>query len=261
MKSVFIVGTGNVATVLGSNILNTGGKITGVCGRNPEKSKILAEKLQTNFHSDFTEVPKDTDLVLICISDDSIAEVATKLAKEYQGRVAHCSGSVSSTVLAEHFQEYGVFYPLQTMSADELIELKNSPIFVTGSSREMINELLELGFYLTKDCYAISDEDREKLHLTAVVVNNFTHYILNAARSFSESNELPFIYLRALANETFRKNFDSYSTDTQTGPARRGDKEVIQRHLQMLENHHELKSLYEYITNNILTKYKQDPIS
>ena len=82
--------------------------------------RVLAEPVST-----INDVVENADLYLLCISDKNIAEVAKKLP-EVKGIVAHTSGSVSMDVLSQ-FQEYGVFYPLQTFKKSAEVVFEKGP--------------------------------------------------------------------------------------------------------------------------------------
>ena len=63
----------------------------------------------------------DCDLIIIAVKDDAIKEVASRL-HNYKGVLVHTSGTQSSSVL-NVVENYGIIYPLQTISKDYDIEI------------------------------------------------------------------------------------------------------------------------------------------
>ena len=86
--------------------------------------------------------------------------------------------------------------------------------------------------------------------------NNFTNsFYCNAAFLLEEQN-LSFRLLHPLILETAIKAIELNPYKAQTGPALRNDKLTINKHLQLLESHPELKNLYQLLTNCIQAKQK-----
>lgn len=70
---VVIIGTGNVATVLGKKIMAAGHTIAQVVGRDFEKSNILASTLQSNPVYNTRYINLTADIYIIAVSDSSVA--------------------------------------------------------------------------------------------------------------------------------------------------------------------------------------------
>ena len=82
IKSAVIVGSGNVAWVLGTALKRSGIEIKAICGRNMESSQSLATELDTKYFDLKSTLPK-ADLVLITVSDDAIQEVSIELSRNF----------------------------------------------------------------------------------------------------------------------------------------------------------------------------------
>ena len=67
--------------------------------------------------------------------------------------------------------------------------------------------------------------------------------------------EIPFDVLLPLIDETSAKVHMLTPREAQTGPAIRGDKDVMQSHLQMLAEEKDLNEIYALISNYI-NRYK-----
>jgi predicted short-subunit dehydrogenase-like oxidoreductase (DUF2520 family) len=101
--------------------------------------------------------------------------------------------------------------------------------------------------------FEATSEQRRYLHLSAVFACNFTNALYAMSAQILEKYGLPFEAMLPLIDETAKKVHSMHPCDAQTGPARRGDKEVMQRQVEMLDG--ELSEVYKifsnYIENNI----------
>lgn len=197
----------------------------------------------------------DSDIIIIAVSDSAIGEVAANIAAgvpDFKGIAAHTAGSVAMDSLQPFFRNYGVFYPLQTFSKDmEIPDFRDIPVFVEGNSAETADTLAELAGILSDNVYRLDSEAREKLHLASVFACNFTNALYGVAHELLEETGVPFSALLPLVDRTAAKVHDASPADCQTGPARRGDKRVTDRHIQLLSSRPELAKLYELVSSII----------
>ena len=84
------------------------------------------------------------------------------------------------------------------------------------------------------------------------VVNNFTNHLYALAADFCKNEKINFDVLKPLINETVERINHNSPADIQTGPAVRNDVQTIDRHLQLLNEYPELKSIYLKLTNSII---------
>ena len=248
IKKVVILGTGNVAWHLSFALFKAGLDLVQVFGRNADSAKEVAKRVLAEPVSTINDVVENADLYLLCISDKNIAEVAKKLP-EVKGIVAHTSGSVSMDVLSQ-FQEYGVFYPLQTFKKSAEVVFEKVPILCEGSSNQAESALMSLAFELSENVFSLNSVQRQKLHVAAVIANNFTNHLFAQAYRLCAENNIPFEVLHPLILETARKATLGNPADYQTGPAHRKDEETIGKHLNLIENA-ALRDLYALITKSI----------
>ena len=230
IQTIAIAGTGNVAFHLGKAFKEAGIEITGVFGRDQKKRSALAKQLSTR------EVEKANDLyadlVLICVKDDSIEEISNIIHSEQL--VAHTSGSIPMNVLNMH-PNCGVIYPLQTISKDIDLDFTQVPFLIEASDSEQLKRIAELSARISEDIQVVSSQDRETLHMAAVIVNNFTNHLIVTAKSILDDHGLDWKLLLPLLQETTRKLSDSDPLAAQTGPAKRGDLKTIEKHLSKLK--------------------------
>src|SRR5690606_27098232 len=95
------------------------------------------------------------------------------------------------------------------------------------------------------------DEKRRKLHVAAVVSSNFVNHLYALAEDYCRKEELDFPLLYPLIRETAVRLRSFSPASLQTGPAVRGDRRTIDRHLALLSAHPELQELYRLLTASI----------
>lgn len=248
--SIVLIGAGNVGYHLGKRLKFCGLNVMQIFSRSEEKAKRLSQEVGVPFTTDLSNVITDAGLYIIAVTDDRIAEVASQLKIE-KGLVVHTSGATPSTILAPHFQRFGIFYPLQTFSIAKTVDFERIPICVDANNLSDKGFLLQIGQQLSSKVYEIDDSQRAILHVAAVFVNNFTNYLFQIGYDILQKENLPFDLLRPLIQETADKIQAHIPAEMQTGPAIRGDEVTIERHLEYLEKFPAYQELYHIFTNKI----------
>src|SRR5438105_11215327 len=129
--NIVLLGTGNVATVLGRRLREAGHRIVQVFGRNASAASKLAYEFDTGSTNYWSVIRKDADVYLIAVADDAIHDVAKHV--HVPGKVvAHTAASVKKDVLKNMSHHYGVFYPLQRLRK-EMNERPEIPVFIDAS--------------------------------------------------------------------------------------------------------------------------------
>ncbi len=248
--NIVLIGSGNVAAVLGRKFKAAGHTILQVYSRNASDASQLAYELDSESTNYKSLINKTAEVYLISVNDDAIDEVADNLS--LPGKVvAHTAASVPKEVLKKVTEHYGVFYPLQSLRK-EMDITPEVPIFVDGIDDLTKKKLEALARTISADKVAeASDADRVKLHLAAVLVSNFTNHLYMLAEAYCRKEGLDFKQLSPLIEETALRIRTVSPKAAQTGPAIRHDKETIEKHLALLKDHPQLKSLYVLMTESI----------
>lgn len=252
---VALVGSGNVATVLGKVIQNAGHEIVQVLGRNENHAKLLADKFKCDSGSFKTSAHKDADIYLLAITDtalyhlDQYVQLGEKL-------VVHTAGSVSKEVLKNISSSYGIIYPLQSLikNSEKIPEI---PLLVDGSNDDTTGIIYDFCKTLSNNVTIANDQERLKFHVAAVLVNNFTNHLFAMADEFCEKEKIDFKKLYPLIDETISRVKLNPPGDAQTGPAIREDIYTLGKHLQILSAHPDLKYLYLKLSESILKLHQK----
>lgn len=264
IPSVTIIGTGNVAWHMVNLLSNAGYDILEVCGRRPydeikEDIDALLEMCPNlEYVPSITQLGNIADIYMICVSDNAIPEVLAALPFKLKNDqiLVHTSGSVPSTILVDHAQLYGVLWPIMTLTKQVESEFEDAIPFVITSHNEIVTyHLVTMADQISCIFRVMNDESRKKLHLAAVMANNFSNHLYSLTAAYCEKHELDFDMLQNIISETALKLDQDHPAMLQTGPAKRNDTVTIQSHLQMLEDDPELYKLYCLFTNSIIEKY------
>jgi len=245
---IVIIGTGNVAYALAGLIKKSDHILLEVSGRNTAQLKKITEAFDTPASS-IPNLTKDADLYIVAISDDALYNISDWLTLEKK-LVVHTAGSVSKEVLQKVSRNYGVLYPLQSLKAG-MKTIPEIPFLVDGNTADDLALIRDFALSLSNKVEIADDEARRKLHLAAVVVNNFTNHLYALAEEFCEKEGLSFDLLQPLILETANRIKTMSANDAQTGPAARNDLSTIENQEALLRNHPELKKVYELITASI----------
>nr|WP_299346092.1 Rossmann-like and DUF2520 domain-containing protein [Allomuricauda sp.] len=252
MLSVVLVGTGNVAHHLFSAFrYSKSVNVLQVIGRNFNALKPYSNEVEVT--TDFDKI-SEADVYLLAVSDNAIQSLSKKLENK-PGLITHTSGATEMGAITN--SNRGVFYPLQTFSKERRIEFKDIPVCIEAENEEGLNILKKLGESISGNVVEISSEQRKKLHLAAVFVNNFANHLYHIGEDICEKEGMSFNILKPLIQETAQKIMDLSPFDAQTGPARRGDTKTIEAHLKLLENEKQTE-LYTKISQAILETYEKE---
>jgi predicted short-subunit dehydrogenase-like oxidoreductase (DUF2520 family) len=248
--NIVIIGSGNVAAVLGRKFKAAGHTIAQIYSRNAAAATELAYEWDSESTNYKTTITKQADVYIIAVNDDAIDEVIDEL--RLSGKVvAHTAASVPKEILKTVTSHYGVFYPLQSLRK-EMTALPDIPIFFDGSDDKAKKVLEQLAHSIAAEkVVEAGDDARLKLHVAAVVVSNFTNHLYVLAEEYCQKEGLAFKQLLPLIEETALRIKNTSPKLAQTGPAIRHDKETIGKHIELLKNHPQLKNLYVLLTESI----------
>ncbi len=251
--NISIIGSGNVAWHLAPELENAGHRITEVYSRNLQNAKNLQNRLyhaELNIDLDFSN--SQSEIFILCISDDAIEEVAQEIVLPDHAILIHTSGSQSISMLGyAASKNFGVFYPLQTFTKSKRITFEDIPILIESENSFTSKALNKLAKSISKKVLKVSSKNRIAIHIAAVFACNFTNHIFASAEKILTNQGFKFELLRPLIAETINKSLDIGPKNAQTGPAARGDLKILDKHMAFLEGS-ENQELYRLITEKIL---------
>lgn len=250
---IVILGAGNVGTHLAWALKENGHDIVQIYSRTQLSAQELALQLDTDFCTS-PVLLKEADLYIYALSDNALENVIQQV-KITKGLHIHTAGSVSINIFGDKFQNYGVFYPLQTFSKAIEVDFGKVPIFVEGNSDENASKLFSLANKLTNNAFKVNSAQRIQVHIAAVFACNFSNFFYSIASDILKKQAIPFDILKPLILETATKIEKLQPYDAQTGPARRNDSITMAKQLEMITDP-QLKKIYVELSNLIAERYK-----
>ena len=250
---VVLVGAGNMATAIAVAMAKAGNVPVAVWSRTAESAQMLAERVGTKWCCDIESLPQ-ADVVIISIVDSALREVAAMVAAKCPNAIIlHTAGSVPMSALHEcGAKRYGVLYPMQTVNKNNVVPLEDVTVFVEACDDAVAEEIDALARTISNKVVYASSEQRCCLHVAAVFACNFSNAVYNMASELLEKHGLPFEAMLPLIDEAARKVHRMSPVEAQTGPARRGDENVMNAHKVMLDD--ELANIYEALSNSIMKR-------
>jgi predicted short-subunit dehydrogenase-like oxidoreductase (DUF2520 family) len=247
--NVAIIGSGNVATVMGTAIIAAGHRVLQVVARRPEAAAPLAAAWGCPYTEKWAGIDPAADLYLFALSDRALEQVAG--AVRLPGRlVVHTAGAVPTKVLAAVSDRCGVLYPLQSLRS-EIRPFPEFPLLVDTCRPADLPGLDSFARSIARQVRQADDITRLKLHVAAVLVNNFGNHLYSLAADLCRKEHLDFSLLLPVIRETAERIGRYSPQDVQTGPAIREDSATMQRHLEVLAGYNSIKDLYIFFSREI----------
>ncbi len=240
---IAIIGPGVVGTTLGVLAARAGYRVAGVGGRNRAKAAAAAKAIGAAVRAGGAEqIARAGKLVLLTVADEAIESVARQLAQAgaFAGGavVAHCSGALSSEVLAPARElcgaAVGSMHPLQTFP-DVQAALESFPgtyCFCEGDDRA-VAALEALARSIGGRCVRLWPGAKSLYHAAAVMACNYLTALLDAALTAAERSGIErkdaSAALAPLVRATVENVFAAGPAQALTGPIARGQDQLIRR--------------------------------
>ena len=217
MQRIHVIGSGRVGSAVAARLRERGVAVTAV----------------------------DPELVLLCVPDSGIAEVAAGI--EVGPWVAHVSGATPLAALEPHERRFSV-HPLQTFTRSRGPEqLDGAWAAVTGETDEARIAGTALALTLGLHPFDLDDSARTLYHAGAVFASNYVVALERAASLLFESAGAPPEALVPLMLRTIENDFEL------TGPIARGDWATVDAHKAAIRAERpELEHLYETLAGATL---------
>jgi predicted short-subunit dehydrogenase-like oxidoreductase (DUF2520 family) len=248
---IVIIGSGNTASVLGRKIKIAGHDILQVYSRHLYNAEELADELGCSATDAWSNINTDAHLYLVALSDKILTELSKHWHTE-KGVVVHTAGGVSKEVLQGVSKNYGVLYPLQSLRKEKL-DYDVIPLLVDAGSEDDLALITDFAESISTMVRPANDDYRMRLHVAAVVVNNFTNHLYSLAEAYCINSGISFELLKPLIIETAERIQYFQPALMQTGPAYRGDVATLAKHMSLLKEHPSLLALYKQLTESIQT--------
>ncbi len=182
----------------------------------------------------------EPDLVLLCVPDTAIAEVAREI--DPGPWIAHVSGATPLAALDPHTRRFGL-HPLQTFTRARGPEQLDGAFGAVTAETE---EARERGFWLARtlglEPFELDDAARPLYHAGAAIASSYLVTLHRVASDLFAAAGAPPAGLVPLMRRTIDNHFEL------TGPIARGDWETVEAHRHAIrEVRPELEPLYDVL--------------
>ena len=254
---IALVGAGRVASCMGPRLKEAGHTIAGVYSRTLKNADELAKKVDAPAFDKLEQLPV-ADAYLTMLTDDALIQLAPAIVKGREKALfLHTAGSVPMDIWKETgATRYGVLYAMQTFSKGINLDWTQVPVFIEASSDSELEAIRRLALDLSPDVTPLSSKGRKKLHIAAVFACNFTNHMYAISEQLLAEEGIPFSVMLPLVRETARKVEGMSPLKAQTGPAVRGDRKVVNEHLDLLKDNPEIAGIYRLISTDINKELK-----
>ena len=230
--NIVIIGQGNVATNLDYAF-----RKKGVACQMVSSREGLEQLPQANVY-------------IYAVKDEALTSVIAQVQGKEKSLHLHTSGTMPISVFGDDKPHAGIFYPFQTFSKARIIEdFSTVPIFFEARGIDDISAVYSLALTITSHVYETKQHDRERLHVAGVYACNFTNLMYAIAAELLQHTHIPFKALLPLIDETAAKVHMLAPREAQTGPARRGDENVMNHHMELLND--EQRNIYQLLSEAI----------
>lgn len=234
--NIVIIGLGNVATNLHHAFTKKG---------------VACQMVSSRYGLDLLPA---ANVYIYAVKDEALAAVVAQVKGKEKAMHLHTSGSMPISVFGDDKPHAGVFYPFQTFSKARVIEdFSTVPVFFEARGIDDISAVYSLALTITSHVYETTQHDRERLHVAGVYACNFTNLMYAMASDILRNTHIPFSALLPLIDETAAKIHTLPPHDAQTGPARRGDENVMAHHQSLLTEQQRI--LYTMLSEEIRRRY------
>lgn len=241
---IALIGNGRVARYFAEALPAKGRQVT-VYARHPRQNEQALSSLD-----------QKADLCLICVSDQAIAEVSASLPVQ-TGIVAHCSGATGIEAIDTKHRQRAVLYPLMSFPEAPTFTASAIPFCLEASDTSVLEKLQAFCESIDAQHYSVNGSQRPYLHLSAVLAHNFSNHLYHLAYQVMQRADMDFSMLKPLLLQSLKQLDQQDPALRQTGPARRGDKTTLEKHLALIDEPR-VAEIYKLLTSSIQHSHEEE---
>ena len=258
---VGIIGAGRVGTAFALALAACGEEISGVFSRSGSSVDFISGRLGKVFENNLNSVIRNSKVLLLAVSDSSIAEVAENICSICPNTISgktffHCSGALGSDeliALSGSGGYTGSLHPIQSFATreDGWKGMQGIAFGYEGmpEARDKASILVKA---LKGTLLDIKTETKPLYHTAACILSNYTvtlsyitELLLEASGAASDTGIQAFM---PLLRNTVENIASTGSIKALTGPISRGDTTTVDGHLKALKSYNnDIFDLYAYI--------------
>lgn len=250
IETVSLVGSGNIAHWLVYALKKADVDIRQIYSRQLDHAKELAAKAGADAIDNLRDLSPNSDLYIFSVKDDSYETLLSQLPFRLPLAV-HTAGSLSIRIFEPYADSYGILYPYQSLNKNMDFANVEVPLSVESNDKMVENELFAFAGRLSSTVQLMGEAQRLVLHRAAIFGCNFTNAMYAIAYDILRENNIDWRMILPLLENTLDKVKTMNPHDAQTGPAKRGDQNIIRMHQEALQDER-LREIYRLISDYIM---------
>lgn len=251
---VVVIGSGNVATVMGRLLHAAGHEIEQVWSRQEAHAVSLAGLLDAQAVTDLKALRPGAGLYLLSVSDTGLEAVARQLSL-HDALVIHTAGAVSKEVLKPVSSRYGVLWPMK-MIRKSMDTISPVTMVVDGNTVETMESIEKVAQVFTNGIITrAGDAARERMHLLAAITSNFPNHLYHLAADYCAAEQIDFRLFYPIIADTALQIQSFHPKEVQAGPAFRNDAATLHQHEALLKAYPSLRKVYEALSESIRRQF------
>ncbi|MBO2525066.1 MAG: DUF2520 domain-containing protein [Bacteroidetes bacterium] len=250
IETVSLVGSGNIAHWLVYALKKADVDIRQIYSRQLDHAKELAAKAGADAIDNLRDLSPDSDLYIFSVKDDSYETLLSQLPFRLPLAV-HTAGSLSIRIFEPYADSYGILYPYQSLNKNMDFANVEVPLSVESNDKMVENELFAFAGRLSSTVQLMGEAQRLVLHRAAIFGCNFTNAMYAIAYDILRENNIDWRMILPLLENTLDKVKTMNPHDAQTGPAKRGDQNIIRMHQEALQDER-LREIYRLMSDYIM---------
>lgn len=250
IETVSLVGSGNIAHWLVYALKKADVDIRQIYSRQLDHAKELAAKADADAIDNLRDLSPDSDLYIFSVKDDSYETLLSQLPFRLPLAV-HTAGSLSIRIFETYADSYGILYPYQSLNKNMDFANVEVPLSVESNDKMVENELFAFAGRLSSTVQLMGEAQRLVLHRAAIFGCNFTNAMYAIAYDILRENNIEWRMILPLLENTLDKVKTMNPHDAQTGPAKRGDQNIIRMHQEALQDER-LREIYRLMSDYIM---------
>ncbi len=250
IETVSLVGSGNIAHWLVYALKKADVDIRQIYSRQLDHAKELAAKADADAIDNLRDLSPDSDLYIFSVKDDSYETLLSQLPFRLPLAV-HTAGSLSIRIFEPYADSYGILYPYQSLNKNMDFANVEVPLSVESNDKMVENELFAFAGRLSSTVQLMGEAQRLVLHRAAIFGCNFTNAMYAIAYDILRENNIDWRMILPLLENTLDKVKTMNPHDAQTGPAKRGDQNIIRMHQEALQDE-QLREIYRLMSDYIM---------
>lgn len=248
---ITLLGSGNVATFFGKALFKQGWCIHQVYSPTLLNAAILSKELNAHPVDQLSKIDDQADIYLVAVKDDAMLQLSESKALSNK-IIIHCSGSNRLEFFQHISTKLGVIWPIYSVKKEQLPKHRNVPLIIDATDDVLLSLMERLAYSVSDSVKQLDNTDRGKLHLNAVLVNNFTNHLYAMAESICVQSNIDFSILIPIMQQGIEHATKGHFAELQTGPAVRQDWVTIEKHINLLASFGLSSDVYKTITQSII---------